>query len=367
MDGGQDRAARTRAAGPRRARAARAARCAWRPGFLGYPDSGNYLLVTVIGPLFAESLRTAGYPLFLRGVHIFDTRITTVDRPPAPARGRLRPPVYATVVRAVRSRWAALLPAAVVLFGGTELFLEHAILSEAVYIFLEVLSAYAVVRSVDSSSPAWPVAAGLGRGLAAVMRTIGIAVVPLVVLAVLAIRRPSWRRRAALTAAVVVAAAVPLLAYSDAQYNGARYFGLTRGGNWNLYARVAPFADCSKFTPPSGTRALCDRTPISKRPGGVHLRSLLAGDDRVRRPWRRQRGREREARRVRAGGDPPSAAGLPERGRQGPRPLRRTRQQQRPGPGARPRAWSTRTSRPRPTATSSATGAPATATRSGRR
>jgi hypothetical protein len=35
---------------------------------------------------------------------------------------------------------------------------------------------------------------------------------------------------------------------------------------WNLYGRVAPFADCSKFDPPPGTRSLCETTPRSQRP-----------------------------------------------------------------------------------------------------
>ena len=36
---------------------------------------------------------------------------------------------------------------------------------------------------------------------------------------------------------------------------------------WNLYARAAPFADCSKFTAPAGTEILCEQRPPSERPG----------------------------------------------------------------------------------------------------
>jgi hypothetical protein len=43
--------------------------------------------------------------------------------------------------------------------------------------------------------------------------------------------------------------------------------GLTTNGNWNLYGRVAPWADCTKFTPPQGTQQLCDAIPPSERPG----------------------------------------------------------------------------------------------------
>src|SRR5439155_7314053 len=33
------------------------------------------------------------------------------------------------------------------------------------------------------------------------------------------------------------------------------------------YGRVAPFADCTKFTPPAGTEGLCDPTPPDQRLG----------------------------------------------------------------------------------------------------
>ena len=36
---------------------------------------------------------------------------------------------------------------------------------------------------------------------------------------------------------------------------------------WNLYARVAPFADCAQFSPPKKTSVLCETTPIAARPG----------------------------------------------------------------------------------------------------
>jgi hypothetical protein len=36
---------------------------------------------------------------------------------------------------------------------------------------------------------------------------------------------------------------------------------------WNLYSRVAPFADCKQFTPPPGTEILCESRPPDSRPG----------------------------------------------------------------------------------------------------
>jgi hypothetical protein len=41
---------------------------------------------------------------------------------------------------------------------------------------------------------------------------------------------------------------------------------MSRNGDYHLYGRVAPFADCTKFTPPPGTAMLCETTPRSERP-----------------------------------------------------------------------------------------------------
>ena len=41
---------------------------------------------------------------------------------------------------------------------------------------------------------------------------------------------------------------------------------MSRNGDYHLYGRVAPFADCTKFTPPRGTEVLCETTPRSERP-----------------------------------------------------------------------------------------------------
>jgi len=49
--------------------------------------------------------------------------------------------------------------------------------------------------------------------------------------------------------------------------DGCPILGLTDISGWNLYSRVAPFADCGKFTPPEGTAILCQERPPSKRPG----------------------------------------------------------------------------------------------------
>jgi hypothetical protein len=54
--------------------------------------------------------------------------------------------------------------------------------------------------------------------------------------------------------------------YFLAEHESTGRVGLSRNGMWNLYGRVAPFANCSKFDPPPGTRSFCETTPRSQRP-----------------------------------------------------------------------------------------------------
>ena len=48
---------------------------------------------------------------------------------------------------------------------------------------------------------------------------------------------------------------------------GGTYLGLGDMSGWNVYSRVAPFADCRQFTPPEGTAPLCEQRPQAQRPG----------------------------------------------------------------------------------------------------
>jgi hypothetical protein len=77
----------------------------------------------------------------------------------------------------------------------------------------------------------------------------------------------SWRRRLVRGGATAAAALAVLAGYVIAQESETGYTGLTRAGTWNMYGRIGPFADCERFTPPKGTRVLCEDTPEDERPG----------------------------------------------------------------------------------------------------
>jgi hypothetical protein len=77
------------------------------------------------------------------------------------------------------------------------------------------------------------------------------------------------RRRFALRAGAALAAGlIVVAAYAGVRHHDTGSWSVSpQGSGWSLYARVAQFADCSKFKPPSGTRPLCETTPPSQRPG----------------------------------------------------------------------------------------------------
>jgi hypothetical protein len=65
--------------------------------------------------------------------------------------------------------------------------------------------------------------------------------------------------------ALVAPACVVVGTYLAVQSADTGFTGLTYDSGRVLYARVAKFADCSKFTPPAGARALCENTPPARR------------------------------------------------------------------------------------------------------
>src|SRR5215210_4885921 len=95
---------------------------AWRPAFMGFPDAASYIAVAN-GDLFGNILRPAGYPLFLRGLHLIapsQTFLIVVHHLLGLGTAVL---VYLAVARAGVPRLYGLIPAAIVALGGDPMFL----------------------------------------------------------------------------------------------------------------------------------------------------------------------------------------------------------------------------------------------------
>lgn len=180
--------------------------------------------------------------------------------------------LWAATRRITGSAWAGLLPAAVVLLDPDFIFLEHSIMSECWFVLAISAGLYAAVRALDEPEPywRWPLLTGVALSLAVTIRMAALLLIPVAVIALLVCRPWSSKSRTAClrsALAVVGASAVILLVFATANATLGERFGLGASPGWYLYARAAQFAECSKFTPPAGTRVLCDDRPASERPG----------------------------------------------------------------------------------------------------
>ena len=237
----------------------------WQPALMGWPDAASYIGVSH-GDLFGNELRPAGYSIVLKLLHALAPSLTLVivlQHLLGLAAAAL---LFFAVGRTGAPPLLGLVPAAIVALGGDQIFLEHAPISEALFVFLVACGLYAGVRALTSVSPAWAAAGGLALALAATVRVVVLPALALYVLWLLLAGSDTWRRRTAMAAAGAAAACVLLGAYMVAEHSATGETGLSRNGIWNVYGRVAPFADCTKFDPPDGTQYLCETTPRPARP-----------------------------------------------------------------------------------------------------
>jgi len=237
----------------------------WQPALFGWPDAASYIGVSH-GELFGNELRPAGYPIFLKllyGVSPTLLLVVVVQHVLGLASAVL---LYLAVARTGVPRVLGLVPAAILALGGDGIFLEHAPISESLFIFLVAATLYSAVRALEGHGLVWPLLAGATLATAATVRVVALPLVPVLCVWLLAAGRRPFRRRLAVAAVGCAAVAAVLGTYFAAEQRAVGHTGLSRNGIWNLYGRVAPFADCSQFTPPRGTEVLCEQTPRSARP-----------------------------------------------------------------------------------------------------
>jgi hypothetical protein len=233
-----------------------AAFLAYRPAFLGYPDTTFYLAAANHGQA-EDPFRTGGYPALLRVVHSLGISGTVMlQHLLGMATAAL---FYLTLRRLGASRWASLFGGGAVALCGSQVLIEHALLSEAPFTFLLAAALYAAVRSLDDGI-GWALAGGMLVGAAVPIRLVALGVIPVLALWLLVV---SPRRRVLTFVAFgLTAAAIPVAWGIVNDY--------TRTGAYNLYGRVGPFADCSKFDPPSSTSMLCIKAPVEQRRSTYH-------------------------------------------------------------------------------------------------
>ncbi len=236
----------------------------WSPAFTGYSDSGIYFQGAVES-VWADPVRMAGYSMFLRVLHLLAPHLILVVIVQHALGLGAAVLFFAAVRRCGGPSGLGLAPAAVIALGGDELFVEHAALSDAVFIVLIAAMLYCALRASDDGRP-WAALTGLLAGLSVWDRTAGLGLIA-VIAVWLAFSRGRPSRRSLIDAGVALAVALAVIGvYAGWRSLAADQPGtLTSNNAWNLYGRVAPWADCTKFTPPPGTKGLCETTPPSQR------------------------------------------------------------------------------------------------------
>ena len=238
------------------------------PAVMDSQDSPRFARTGPVG-LFSDYWMPAGYAAFLKVLHHVSDQVwfsIAVQHLLGLVVGIL---VFLTARRLTAPPWLATVAAAPVLLSGDVVFLEHILMADWAMLAWTVAAIAAVACGLyPHADRRWLAVGGACGAAAALCRSPGLVVIVVLVTSALLAAGPGLRRRLANAASVLAGAAAILGAYVACFWAvGGSYLGLSDMTGWNLYTRVAPFADCSKFTPPRGTNVLCETTPPSQRAG----------------------------------------------------------------------------------------------------
>lgn len=255
----------------------------YRPGRIYWYDSYTYMQLALrLSP--REELNPSGYPILLHLLLPFH-RIEVVVGFQHFLGLMVGVLVYALLRHKGLPAWGATLASLPGLFDASFLRLEHAVLGDALFIFL-VVAATVLLSWAPAPSNRACIAAGLLLAWATLTRTIGL---PLLLLAVLYItaRRIGWRPVVAIT----LASAIPLGLYATWYRTEYGRFTLVRGSGSALWARTMTFANCAEIKPPAEEAPLCPNgakqeaaegyfwasdSPLNSMPGGRKENDALA-------------------------------------------------------------------------------------------
>jgi hypothetical protein len=229
---------------------------AYRPALL-FSDSIDYLHNRAA--LIPWVVRPLGYPLFLRslplglGLDIVPLVHHVLGLSMAVA-------IYVALLRLGVVRWLAAAATAPVLLDAMQLNLEQYILSDTL---MQALLLAACLLLVWKPRPGLAETALAGAALAgaALTRPVALLVIIPVLLTLVLIRAPLSR-----FAAVIGAFALPIVAYAIWFNSLYGVYSINGVRGQFLYARVAPFADCSKLSLPTYEKELCPTEPVDQRP-----------------------------------------------------------------------------------------------------
>lgn len=242
----------------------------YSPGILYSLDSARFTrTLTGFGSMFDDYWMPAGYSGYLTSVHWISSELWV----PIALQHLIAIAAALAVFLALRridlSKGVATCAVAILILPGDLLFLEHAVLIESLMLSLICFALAAAIRGLTPTVDLrWLAVAGAFAGASMAFRSVAIVVVPAAILVAVLATPSGWRRRLGSGAIVAAGTTAILLLYLGAfKISDGRYLGFTDMSGWNMYSRIAPFAQCKDFDPPRGTAYLCEHTPPEDRPG----------------------------------------------------------------------------------------------------
>jgi hypothetical protein len=229
---------------------------AYQPVLFFFGDSYSYLLQAQTA--VPSTTRPFGYAALLRLLAWTDQFwvIPVVQHLAAIGIGIA---LYVWLLRRGAPIWLATVVPAPFLVDGYQVAIEHLAVTETLFLVLLLAALLLIMR--DTLTVGVAVSAGCLLAAAALTRTAG---VPLIVLVVVyaVVRRAGPRA----VVALVVAFSIPMVAYATWFSGTYGTFALQQDGRF-LYARVAPFADCSRIAPAPALAVFCEGSDPAERRG----------------------------------------------------------------------------------------------------
>jgi hypothetical protein len=247
-----------------------AAALAYRPA-LFFNDSWAYLdLALRAQPVGFAPERPSGYPLVLRAVLWPGdslTLVTTLQHLTGLASGVL---TYALLLRLAVPRWIATAAAGLVLLDIYAVSLEQHLLTEPLFEFALLGSAFLAISARGNLGMA---ISGALLGGAVTLRTAGLFAVPIWLLYLVWSRRgPRAIAAAAIPLCLIVVGYAALHARGDpTRYANPGTLSLTEMDGWFLYAKTAAIADCEGADIPRRARPLCQAPAERTRDAEFYL------------------------------------------------------------------------------------------------
>lgn len=234
----------------------------WWPVGTTLADSWPYAAYAGTNPL-ADPQHPAGYSSFLAVIGLFTRQVAVpvlLQHLLGIAAALL---LFWAVRRLVGSPWPALVPAAFVLLNSDEIFLEHAIMAEGPFVFVSSAAFYASVRAIDRPTPVWrwPVIATILVVAAALIRTQGLFLLPVLALALWFAAPQPWRHRLRAPATVIALGAALLLVYAFANLASNGRFEVSPATGWHLLRESGDLRRLSRFHSAEGHRGALRSAP----------------------------------------------------------------------------------------------------------